>query len=393
MFMELGNVSICVDVSFVATHCLDMSMESNTVTVSCNPQAPFNDLPLLPPRQELETSRVLKQCIRSRTVLAELEQAGDFLQNKALLINIMPLLEARASSEIENIVTTTDQLFRGSLLEQATDSATKEALNYRQSLYEGFQALQSRPLCTALAERVCSVIKAKEMSVRKLPGTALGNDITGKVIYTPPVGEHVIRDKLSNWERFINMPTELDPLVVMAVAHYQFEAIHPFADGNGRTGRVLNLLYLVQSGLLSSPILYHSHGIIGRKSEYYENLRKVTFENDWESWIIYILEVVEESAQWTNHKIRAIRELRKHTKARLKNELPKIYSAELLDVLFHQPYCRIADVVNAGIAKRQAAAGYLKQLVEVGLLAEEKVGREKLFIHKRYLQLLLNDNS
>ncbi|CAA6676473.1 MULTISPECIES: protein adenylyltransferase Fic [unclassified Lentimonas] len=361
--------------------------------MSCDPNVPFNDLPPLPPALELETTRVLKQCIRSRAVLAELEQAGDFLPNKALLINIMPLLEARASSEIENIVTTTDQLFRGSLLEQATDSATKEALNYRQSLYEGFQSLASRPLCTATAELVCSVIKGKEMAVRKLPGTALGNDATGTIVYTPPVGEDVIRDKLSNWEHFVNLPTDLDPLVVMAVAHYQFEAIHPFTDGNGRTGRVLNLLYLAQAGLLSTPILYHSRGIMRRKSEYYENLRGVTFQNDWESWIIYILEVVEESAIWTNRKIRAIRDLRVLTKARLKAELPKIYSAELLDVLFHQPYCRIADLVNAGVAKRQAAATYLKQLVDVGLLSEEKVGREKLFIHKSYLKLLLKDSK
>jgi Fic family protein len=361
--------------------------------MSCDPNQPFNDLPLLPPSRELETTRVLKQCIRSRAVLAELEQAGDFLPNKALLINILPLLEARASSEIENIVTTADELFRGSLLEQVPNSATKEALNYRRSLYQGFESLEERPLCTATAELVCSVIKGKAMAIRQLPGTALGNDATGLVVYTPPEGEQVIRDKLSNWERFINLPTELDPLVVMAIAHYQFEAIHPFTDGNGRTGRVLNLLYLVQSGLLSSPILYHSRGIIRRKSEYYETLRGVTFQEDWESWILYILEVVEESARWTNLKIRAIRELRTEAKDRLKAELPKIYSAELIDVLFHQPYCRIADLVNAGIAKRQAAATYLKQLVSIGILSEEKVGREKLFIHRKYLELLLNEST
>jgi Fic family protein len=361
--------------------------------MTCNPDTPFSELPLLPPVQELETVRVLKQCIRSRTELAELEQAGDFLPNKALLINVMPLLEAQASSEIENIVTTTDRLFRSSLLEQTPDPATREALGYRAALHEGFKGLAKRPVCTATAERVCSVIKSKEMTVRKLLGTALGSEATGKVVYTPPVGEGILRDKLANWEQFINEPTELDPLVVMAVAHYQFEAIHPFTDGNGRTGRVLNLLYLAQSGLLTTPILYHSRGIVRRKSEYYESLRAVTFQGDWERWILYMLEVVEESARWTNKKIRAIREFRQRTKAELKTKVPKIYSGELLDVLLHQPYCRIIDLVNAGIAKRQAAASYLKQLVEIGMLTEEKVGREKLFIYNNYLQLLLREDS
>ncbi len=359
----------------------------------CNPAQPYNDLPLLPPRRELETARVLKQCIRSRTVLAELEQSGNFLPNRTLLINVMPLLEARASSEIENIVTTTDRLFRSSLLEQAPDVATKEALSYRQALHEGFQSLSHRPLCTATAEQVCSVIKSKEMLVRKLPGTALANEATGAVLYTPPAGERLLRDKLANWEQFLNLPTELDPLVVLAVAHYQFEAIHPFMDDNGRTGRVLNLLHLVQSGLLSVPILYHSRGIIRRKSEYYRKLCDVTFEDAWEPWILYMLEVVEESARWTSRKIRDIRELREQTKTLLQTRRPKLYSAELLEVLFQQPYCRIADLVAAGLVKRQAAASHLKQLVEVGVLAEEKVGREKLFIHQAYLKLLLHEDE
>ena len=179
----------------------------------------------------------------------------------------------------------------------------------------------------------------------------------------------------------------------MAAAHYQFEAIHPFTDGNGRTGRILNLLHLINAGLLRSPILYHSRGIIRRKEEYYRNLIGVTSKQDWETWILYMLEVVEESARWTFEKINAIRQLRRVTKQQMKTELPKLYSAELLDVIFFQPYCRIADLVDAGIAKRQAASTYLKQMVEVGLLSEEKVGREKLFIHDQFLDLLLNDEE
>ena len=359
--------------------------------MKCNPKAPYNELPTLPPKQELETVRVLKQCIRSRTQLAELEQAANFLPNKSLLINVLPLLEAQASSEIENIVTTTDRLFRSSLLDQSPDAATKEALNYRAALYQSYQSLADRPICTATAERVCSVIKSRSMTIRKEAGTALGSTISGDTIYTPPVGESVIREKLANWENFINQTTELDPLVVMAVAHYQFEAIHPFSDGNGRAGRVLNLLYLVQAGILSSPILYHSRGIIRRKDDYYDLLRTVTFDQDWEAWILFILEVLEESAEWTNQKIRSIREYREEVKRDLKIKVPKIYSNELLDVLFEQPYCQIADLVSAGIAKRQSASVYLKKLVEIGLLAEERVGRSALFIHENYRNLLLSE--
>ena len=359
--------------------------------MKCNPRLPYNELPTLPPKQELETVRVLKQCIRSRTQLAELEQAANFLPNKSLLINVLPLLEAQASSEIENIVTTTDRLFRSSLLDQSPDAATKEALNYRAALHQGYQSLTERPICTATAERVCSVIKSRSMTIRKEAGTALGSTISGDTIYTPPVGESVIREMLVNWENFINQTTELDPLVVMAVAHYQFEAIHPFSDGNGRAGRVLNLLYLVQAGILSSPILYHSRGIIRRKDDYYDLLRTVTFDQDWEAWILFILEVIEESAEWTNQKIRSIREYREEVREELKIKVPKIYSNELLDVLFEQPYCQIADLVSAGIAKRQSASVYLKKLVEIGLLTEERVGRSALFIHENYRNLLLSE--
>lgn len=362
--------------------------------MSWNPKLPFDSLPPLPPAAELETPRVLKQCIRSRTALEKVNQSADFLPNKELLINIMPLLEARASSEIENIVTTTDRLFRSSAVEkQATDPATKEALSYRKALYIGFQSIQDRPLCTNTAEQICSAIKQQDMSIRKVPGTTLGNDRTGEIIYTPPVGEHVIREKLSNWENFIHNPGDLDPLVVMAAAHYQFEAIHPFTDGNGRTGRVINILLLISQGLLKSPILYHSRGIIRRKKEYYQNLLSVTRTDSWETWILYMLEVIEESARWTYNKINAIRTMRKETKSWLKENHANIYSAELLDTLFNQPYCKISDIVDAGIAKRQAASTYLKQLVTAGLLNEEKIGREKLFIHQKFLNLLLDESD
>ena len=342
---------------------------------------PYNDLPLLPPQKELETKAVLKQCVKSRTAVERINQCAEHLPNPSLLINILPLLEARASSEIENIVTTTDAMFKSSLLETgARDPATKEAMNYREALYHGFRSMKERPLRTATAEEICSVIKGCEMKVRAVPGTTLQTE-GGVTIYTPPVGEDLIRDKLGNWEKVIH-DSDLDPLVVIAVSHYQFEAIHPFTDGNGRTGRVLNLLQLVSSGLLNLPILYHSRSIIKRKAEYYQNLNKVTSEEAWEQWILYMLEIMEEAAEWTYAKIQEIRMLRQDVKRDIRKTFPKFYSSELIDVLFSQPYCRIQDVVEAGIAKRQSASTYLKSLVEYGILAEEKIGREKLFVHK-----------
>ena len=369
-------------------------MKRHFIIMNWNADTPYNDLPLLPPKQELETKAVLKQCVKSRTAVERINQAVDHLPNPSLLINILPLLEAKASSEIENIVTTSDAMFRSSLLEKGTsDFATKEAMNYREALYEGFRSMQQRPLNTMTAELICSVIKGCDMHVRAIPGTTLRNEQLAQTIYTPPVGENILRDKLSNWERFIHQELgDLDPLVVIAISHYQFEAIHPFTDGNGRTGRILNLLQLVSSELLSQPILYHSRSIIRRKSEYYQFLNRVTSHEEWEPWILYMLETIEEAAEWTFRKIQEIRELRHKTKVELREKFPRFYSTEFIDVLFHQPYCRIQDVVEAGIAKRQAASVYLKELVNYGLLAEEKIGREKLFVHKQYLALLLNES-
>lgn len=386
--------TLLVDVSLVTTYTGNMSIKRHIVTMKWNPDIPYDHLPMLPPSTELETKAVLKQCVKSRTAVERINQAVDHLPNPSLLINILPLLEARASSEIENIVTTSDAMFKSSLLEGgATDPATKEAMSYREALYAGFKNISERPLSTITAEHICSVIKGVEMRVRAVPGTTLCNEQEGKTIYTPPVGEDLIREKLSNWERFIHGElSDLDPLVVIAVSHYQFEAIHPFTDGNGRTGRVLNLLQLVSSGLLSLPILYHSRSIIRRKSEYYENLNRVTSHDEWEKWVLYMLETIEEAADWTFKKIQEIRALRREVKNDLRERYPRFYSSELIDVLFNQPYCRIQDMVEAGIAKRQAASTYLKELVSYGLLAEEKVGREKLFVHKKYLILLLNES-
>jgi len=357
------------------------------------PQRPYNDLPRLPPAAELETKTVLKQCVTARAALAELKQAAELIPNPAMLINTLPLLEARASSEIENIVTTADKLFRHLQADSGADPATREALRYRLALLEGVKALKTRPLTTGTAEAICTRIKGVQMSVRRVTGTALANDATGEVVYTPPEGEARIRDLLANWERFLHEEESLDPLVRMAAAHYQFEAIHPFTDGNGRTGRVLNSLFLVEQGLLPLPILYLSRYIISHKSDYYRLLLAVTREAAWEPWLLYMLRAVEDTAGWTTTKIGAVRKLAAGTAEYVRAKLPKIYSRELVDVIFEQPYCRIANLVEAGIAGRQAASRYLKALVSIGVLREQTFGKEKLFVHPKLMRLLTRDGN
>lgn len=326
---------------------------------------------------------------RVSNAIAELKQAGGLIPNQAVLINSIPLLEAQASSEIENIVTTTDRLFQfADNREALADPATKEALRYRRALRDGFESLAKHPLTTRTAVDICRTIKGVGMDVRRTPGTALMNDRTSEVIYTPPQGAALIRDKLANWERFLHGAEEFDPLVRMAIGHYQFEAIHPFNDGNGRTGRVLNLLYLVDIGLLDIPVLYLSKAIIEAKQDYYRLLLAVSTEQAWEPWILFMLDAVRRTAQWTTSRIKAIRILIDETAARMRQEAPGIYSRELAELIFVQPYCRITNVVDAGIAQRQTASVYLKQLADIGLLKEVKVGREKLFINPSLLQAL-----
>ena len=354
---------------------------------------PYNDLPPLPPAQEIETRAVLKQCVESRARLAELKQAAGLIPNQAMLINTLPLLEAQASSEIENIVTTADSLFQYRDADERADPATREALRYRQALMEGYKALNTHPIVTRTAEQVCTRIKGVDMQVRRVPGTTLANGRTGEVIYTPPVGEDLLRSKLANWETFINTHTDYDPLVRMAVGHYQFEAIHPFTDGNGRTGRVLNSLFLIQENLLNLPILYLSRYIIQHRPDYYRLLLSVTRTQDWEPWVMYMLKGVEETAHWTTQKIAAICSLQDDTVDYVKLSLPKIYSYELVDQIFMSPYCRIQNLIDSGVAKRETSSKYLKELVRIGVLREIPFGRELLYLHPKLVQLLSKDSN
>jgi Fic family protein len=357
------------------------------------PDRAHNQLPTLPPGHDLESKAVLRACITARVALAELKQAAELIPNQTMLINTIPLLEAKDSSEIENIVTTTDQLFQHVDGDGQADHATKEALRYRKALHHGYRSLQSRPLCMATAVEVCRTLKGADMDIRRTPGTQLANDRAGEVIYTPPEGEDRLRTLLANWERFLHNETELDPLIRMAVGHYQFEAIHPFTDGNGRTGRVINILFLIQQELLNLPILYLSRHIIANKADYYRLLLEVTRDQAWEPWVLFMLKAVEETSRWTTGKIAAIRQLAEHTTEHVRLSLPKIYSRELVDVIFEQPYCRIGNLVDKRIGQRQAASRYLKELVALGVLREMTYGKEKLFIHPKLMQLLSRDSN
>ncbi|EGC65007.1 protein adenylyltransferase Fic [Neisseria meningitidis] len=359
------------------------------------PDIPYNDLPPLPPKQDIESKTILKRCIAARASLARLKQAAELIPNQAMLINTLPVMEARASSEIENIVTTTDKLFQSLQMDtERQDPATKEALQYRTALFAGYESLTSRPLCTQTAIMVCNAIKHPyEMAIRKTGGTALKGGNSGNVVYTPPEGEETIRGKLANWERFIHESGDLDPLIIMAAAHYQFEAIHPFTDGNGRTGRILNSLLLIEKGLLDLPILYLSRYIIENRADYYRLLLGVTERQDWESWIIYILDGVADTADWTVSKIDAIRRLFEQTRQHIRTHAQGIYTHELVNLLFEQPYTRIANLEAAGIAKRQTASKYLKELLDIGVLQEIVIGRDKLFIHPRLMELLRGEGN
>lgn len=361
-----------------------------------DPSKAHNGLPLLPPTIELESRAVLKACIAARAAVAELKAVGQLIPNQGVLVNSIPLLEAQASSEIENIVTTTDQMFLfDGASEGEADPATKEALRYRTALWDGYQALKTRPLSTNTAVQICRAIKGVDMDIRKTPGTTLSNDRTRQVVYTPPEGEGLLREKLANWEQWMHgtLPgtAEIDPLVRMAAGHYQFEAIHPFTDGNGRTGRVLNLLYLVEQGLLDIPVLYLSRHILRNKADYYSGLQSITESGAWEPWLLYMLGGVTETARWTMNKIVAVRGLLEETTERMRRDASQIYSRELAELVFVRPYCRIAHVVEAGLAKRQTASVYLKELTAIGILREHKMGREKIFLNPAFIDLLKRD--
>jgi cell filamentation protein, protein adenylyltransferase len=370
--------------------------KSNTLPkpLSFDPVKPYNNLPLLPPANSLETLAVMRKCVAASRALASLKEAAGLIPNQDVLINSIPLREAKDSSAIENIVTTNDSLFKFANMDiEQADEPTKETLRYRTALMKGFKDIQKRPLTTRTAVMVCRAIKNFNLDIRQTPGTALAQQPSGKIVYTPPEGEGLLRDKLSNLERFLHDQEQIDPLIRMAAAHYQFEAIHPFTDGNGRTGRILNTLYLIDKKLLDLPVLYLSRYINEHRTDYYNLLLGVTTSGAWEPWLLYMLTAVEETSTWTTEKIRAISGLMDTTVEYVSSSLPKIYSRELVEVIFTQPYSRISDVVHAKLANRGTASKHLKELVNKGVLQKREEGRENIYINIRLLDLLTSDTN
>jgi Fic family protein len=357
-----------------------------------NKEKPYNELPPLPPKIELETKEILKAAIEANRALAELKGIAKTIPNQSILISTLPMQEARSSSEIENVITTNDKLYEAMASSANNyDPQTKEVLRYREALWEGYKELEKRELLTTnLYIKIYQKIKETDAGIRVTPGTKISNS-KGEIVYTPPEGEHIIRDKLKNLEDFIHSEDELDNLIKLALIHYQFEAIHPFTDGNGRTGRIICVLFLILKKHLELPILYLSKYIIENKNEYYIKLRAVTENNDWHQWVFYFLNAVKETADLTANKIIQIKELVNQTVEEAKTKLPaRVYSKELIELIFEEPYSKTEFVVNAGIAKRQTAAEYLKELEKAGFLKSKKVGKEVLYLNIMLQKIFIN---
>jgi Fic family protein len=350
---------------------------------------PYNDLPLLPPMAAVETITTLKKAIRAHKALAELKGAGNLIPNQSILLRAIVLQEARVSSEIENIFTTNDKLYKAfSDVEKQYDPHTKEVLSYQDALWHGYSQLKAgRPLSPSLFIEIVNLIRSNDAGIRPHPGVCIAN-LRGETIYTPPEGVGRIQDLLANLCEYLHSDDGHDSLIKLAVQHYQFEAIHPFSDGNGRTGRVMNILFLVSQGLIELPVLYLSRYIIENKSLYYRNLKRVTEDNAWEDWVSYMLEAIEDTANKTCAKIHLIRTAMDEAIHLAKTAAPSVYSKELIELVFQQPYCRIQFVEDAGLAKRQTASTYLKELERIGILVSTSIGRDKYYINSKLYKIL-----
>lgn len=350
------------------------------------PQLPISDL------HRLETRAVLKKTAEAHRYLAELKGVAATIPNEAILINTLALQEAKDSSEIENIVTTHDELYKANLnVEAVTPIAAKGVQDYAYALRQGFLGVRQTGLL-----RLNDIIHVQELlernkaGLRRLPGTALKNTATGEIIYTPPQHADTVEQLMANLVTYINDDSlcDADPLLKMAIIHHQFESIHPFYDGNGRTGRILNLLYLVAKDLLNLPVLYLSRYFIRSKAAYYQQLQQVRESGEWEPWLLYMLDALIETSQHTIELIQAMKVLMTEYKQRMRAQLPKIYRQELLNNLFNHPYTKIEFVMEDLQVSRITATKYLDQLVEHRLLVKEKVGRSNYYINQPLVRLL-----
>ena len=356
-----------------------------------NKYQPYNNLPLLPPKADLETKEILTKTIKASRALAQLNGALRNLPNPSLFLDTLHLQEAKASSEIENILTTNDDLYQAVVADKKFENpATKEVISYKEAIWLGFKKLEKKPFITTnLCVELVQCIKQNTAGIRTTPGTTLSN-IQGKVIYTPPSGEQIIREKMANLETFINENNSLDPLIKMAISHYQFEAIHPFSDGNGRTGRILLLLQLKLESLLDIPALFLSEYIIEHKEQYYKGLRAVTEKNDWSKFIIYMLDMVETTAIKGLDGLESIIQLMETTGQEIKEMLPKVYSKDLVEVIFKLPYTKRKNLTDIDLGTPKTVGNYLIALEDEGFLKSIRVGKEKLYLNQKLMNILEN---
>jgi len=336
----------------------------------------------LPLQKDIETKAILKKSITANSALAKLNGVSKIIPNSKILINSLALQEAKDSSEIENIITTHDELYKANLDIKNISHATKEVQNYKNALLKGYHLVQDNKLL--LKKYIVEIQKELEQNdagVRKQSGTNLSNAKTGEVIFTPPQNYEDIEKLLSNLEQYINETNNIDALINMAIIHHQFETIHPFYDGNGRTGRIINILYLILNDLLDIPILYLSNYIIKHKDAYYRLLQEVRTKDNWEEWILYMLDGVEQTSLETISLVNDISALMKKTKYDIKQKLPKIYSKDLIEILFSHPYTKINFLVDELDLTRQTASKYLKELEEIGVLESIQIKNSKFYIN------------
>ena len=343
----------------------------------------------LPLQIELETPAVFKKLSSAHRFLAELKGVAETIPNKIILINTLALQEAKDSSEIENIITTHDDLYKEELFSDVVKNpASKEVSHYIQAVKKGFSLIKKRSLLTASdILKIHKKIEHNNAGFRKLPGTELKNQATGETVYIPPQDYDEVVSLMSNLENFINDDSlsDIDPIIKMAVIHHRFESIHPFYDGNGRTGRIINVLYLILKDLQKLPILYLSRYITHNKSQYYILLNEVRTKDSWEQWILYMLEAVEQTSKQTIWIIKRIKVLMMDCKNRLKAECPKIYSHELLNNLFSHPYTKIELVKNDLGVSRITAMKYLNDLSKLGIVEKNKVGKNNYYLNSAKL--------
>lgn len=347
--------------------------------------------PKLPLNKELETKAVLKKIVSANRALAELKGVAHSIPNQTILINALALQEAKDSSEIENIITTHDELYRADVGTVTTTHQAKEVQRYKEALYKGFALVMEHGLLLKKhIVEIQQVLEDNNAGIRSQSGTMLKNDKTGEIIYMPPQNHADIQELMDNLEKYINTPEldDFDVLVKMAIVHYQFESIHPFYDGNGRTGRIVNILFLMLHGLLELPILYLSSYIIKTKSDYYRLLNEVRTQEAWHEWVLYMLDGVEETARDSIKLISEINSLMETTKEKLSSELPKIYSKDLLELIFSHPYTKIGFLVNELGVTRKTATSHLRAIEEIGVLESLKIGRDVFFINKQLFKLL-----